>query len=71
MQYLFQDWNCRGPEKYRDVLMNIATKEISHVEMLAVMIACLFERADAETAEAAAKGSSAVAAVHVQQVPRT
>src|SRR4051794_34419671 len=63
MQYLFQGWNCRGPAKYRDMLMDIATEEIGHVEMLATMVARLLEGADADTAQSAAKGSSAVAAL--------
>ena len=25
MAYLFQGWNCRGPEKYRDMLLDIGT----------------------------------------------
>src|SRR3954454_11259414 len=62
-QYLFQGWNCRGPAKYRDMLLDIATEEIGHVEMLATMVAHLLEGADAKTTEAAAKGSSAVNAV--------
>ena len=63
MMYLFQGWNCRGPAKYRDMLLDIGTEEIAHVEMLATMIAQLLEGASADDQEAAAKGSSAVAAV--------
>lgn len=63
MQYLFQGWNCRGPAKYRDMILDIATEEIGHVEMLATMVAHLLEGADAKTVESAAKGSSAVNAV--------
>jgi len=63
MQYLFQGWNCRGPAKYRDMILDIATEEIGHVEMLATMVAHLLEGADAKTTEAAAKGSSIVKAV--------
>src|SRR4051812_14378693 len=63
MQYLFQGWNCRGPAKYRDMLLDVATEEIGHVEMLATMVAHLLEGADAATTQAAAKSSSAVEAV--------
>src|SRR4051812_27485285 len=63
MQYLFQGWNCRGPAKYRDMLMDIGTEEIAHVEMLSTMVARLLEGADADTTEAAAKSSSTVKAV--------
>lgn len=41
MTYLFQGWNCRGPQKYKDMIMDIGTEEIAHVEMLATMIARL------------------------------
>ena len=43
MSYLFQGWNCRGPAKYRDMILDIGTEEIAHVEMLATMIARLLE----------------------------
>ncbi|SDH92589.1 Mn-containing catalase [Alteribacillus persepolensis] len=55
MQYLFQGWNCRGNEKYRDMLLDIGTEEIAHVEMLATMIAQLVDQAPVETQEQAAK----------------
>ncbi|MGV3774700.1 MAG: manganese catalase family protein [Verrucomicrobiales bacterium] len=63
LQYLFQGWNCRGPAKYRDMLMDIGTEEIGHIEILCTMVAHLLEGADAATTEAAAKGSSALKAV--------
>jgi Mn-containing catalase len=53
MQYLFQGWNCRIEGKYKDLLMDTATEEIGHVEMLATMVARLLEGAPATmTAEA-------------------
>src|SRR3954465_14761287 len=70
MQYLFQGWNCRGPAKYRDMLLDIATEEIGHVEMLSTMVAHLLEGADAHTTEAAAKSSSTVKAVLSGASPR-
>ncbi len=57
MTYLFQGWNCRGPEKYRDMLMDIGTEEIGHVEMLATMIARLLETSPIEDQEDMAKNS--------------
>ena len=57
MTYLFQGWNCRGPAKYRDMLLDIGTEEISHVEMLATMIARLLEKSPVEAREHAAKDS--------------
>jgi Mn-containing catalase len=55
MQYLFQGWNCRGEQKYRDMLMDIGTEEMAHVEMLATMIAQLLDKAPVEEQEQAAK----------------
>src|SRR5690606_12733109 len=56
MQYLFQGWNMRGPEnKYKDLLMDTATEEIGHVEMLATMIARLLDDAPIGDVENAAK----------------
>src|SRR5690349_22615144 len=45
MAYLFQGWNCRGPAKYRDMLLDVGTEEIGHIEMLATMIAHLLDKA--------------------------
>lgn len=55
MQYLFQGWNCRGPAKYRDMLLDIGTEEIGHVEMLATMIAHLLDKAPIRMQEEGAK----------------
>ena len=54
MTYLFQGWNCRGPAKYRDMIMDIGTEEIGHVEMLATMIARLLEGASPAEQQAGA-----------------
>ena len=45
MQYFFQAWGARGPAKYRDMLLNTATEEISHIEMLATAVALNLEKA--------------------------
>src|SRR3954454_23111759 len=58
MTYLFQGWGCRGPQKYRDMLLDIGTEEIGHVEMLATMIARLLETSPVEAQESAAKNSA-------------
>ncbi|HEY9909011.1 MAG TPA: manganese catalase family protein [Thermosynechococcaceae cyanobacterium] len=55
MQYLFQGWNCRGPAKYRDMLLDIGTEEIGHVEMLATMVAHLLDKAPLKVQEDGAK----------------
>ncbi|MFC0342371.1 manganese catalase family protein [Paracoccus niistensis] len=57
MTYLFQGWNCRGPQKYKDMIMDIGTEEIAHVEMLATMIARLLENSPVEAQEDAARNS--------------
>lgn len=63
MQYLFQGWCCRGPAKYRDMLLDVATEEIGHVEMLATMICRLLEGASAETIEQTGADKGVVGAV--------
>ncbi|WP_077211094.1 manganese catalase family protein [Bacillus dakarensis] len=55
LQYLFQGWNCRGEQKYRDMLLDIGTEEIAHVEMIATMIAQLLDGAPVQDQEEAAK----------------
>ena len=57
MQYLFQGWNCRGPAKYKDMLLDIGTEEIGHVEMLSYMIAQLLESMPEDQEEAVKSGS--------------
>ena len=63
MQYLFQGWSCRGEEKYKDMLMDIATEELGHVEMLATMVARLLEGAPVEDQEAAMKKDPTIGAI--------
>jgi Mn-containing catalase len=63
MQYLWQGWTCRMPGKYKDLLMDIATEEIGHVEMLVTMCARLLEGAPSETTSQAAAANPALAAV--------
>ncbi len=57
MQYFFQAWGSRGPVKYRDMLMNTATEEISHIEMLATAVALNLENAPVSLQEEAAQDS--------------
>ncbi len=45
MQYFFQGWGARGPVKYRDMLLNTATEEIGHIEMLATAVAMNLQNA--------------------------
>lgn len=63
MQYMFQAWNMHLPGKYRDLVFGIGAEEMGHVEMLAVMIAQLLEKAPVEYQEAAVKVDPTLAAV--------
>ncbi|HLS96025.1 MAG TPA: manganese catalase family protein [Sphingobacterium sp.] len=45
LQYLFQAWGARGPAKYRDMLLETGTEEISHIEMLCTAVALNLEGA--------------------------
>jgi manganese catalase len=63
MQYLFQGWNCRIPGKYKDMILDIGTEEIGHVEMLSTMIARLLEGAPNEVTADAAAANPALAAI--------
>ena len=52
MQYFFQAWGARGPStKYRDMLLNTATEEMGHIEMLATAVALNLESAPASATE--------------------
>jgi Mn-containing catalase len=63
VQFLIQGCNCRGPAKYRDLLMATGTEEVAHVEMVATMIARLLEKAPVTEQEAAAAKDPVVGAV--------
>jgi Mn-containing catalase len=64
LQYFFQGWGNRAPNtKYRDVLLNTATEEIGHIEMLATAVALNLEGAPASLQETAAASSPVMNAV--------
>ncbi|ELK44190.1 sporulation related manganese (Mn) catalase [Halobacillus sp. BAB-2008] len=63
MQYLFQGMNVRGNKKYRDLLMDIGTEEIAHVELLATLIARLLDDTSLEQQESAYHSDPAIAAI--------
>jgi Mn-containing catalase len=63
MQYSFQAWNAHMPGKYRDMLFGIGAEEFGHVEMLAVMIAQLLEKAPLGITEDAVQSDPTVAAI--------
>ena len=63
MQYGFQAWNSHEPGKYRDLLYGIGAEEFGHVEMLAIMIAQLLEKAPVEQSEDAMRADPVLGAV--------
>src|SRR4051812_19097427 len=70
LQYFFQAWGARGPTKYRDILLNTATEEISHIEMLATAVALNLESAPTTNQEASVSGNSVVGAIMGGERPR-
>jgi Mn-containing catalase len=64
MSYLLQGWSCRMPGKYKDMLLDIGTEELAHVEMLAQMIAKLLEGAPTHVQAKAMANDPALAAVY-------
>lgn len=70
MQYFFQAWGNRAPSpKYRDMLLNTATEEIGHIEMLATAVALNLDKAPASLQEEGA-ADSIVGAVMGGENPR-
>ena len=55
LQYFFQGWGSRGPKKYRDMLLETATEEMGHIEMLATAVALNLEKAPVHLQEDGAR----------------
>jgi len=70
LQYLFQGWGNRGPDRYKDMLLNTGTEEIGHIEMLATAVALNLEGAPASLQEEIAGKNGTVEAVLGGQDPR-
>jgi len=70
LQYFFQAWGNRGPQKYREMLLSTATEEISHIEMLSTAVALNLEGAAPALQEEAARQDPAVAAILGGMSPR-
>lgn len=68
-QYLFQGWTCRLPGKYKDLLLDVGTEELAHVEMICTMIARLLEAAPLSMQEAAAADNPMLAAIYSGENP--
>lgn len=74
LQYFFQAWGARGPAKYRDLLLNTATEEIAHIEMLATAVALNLENAPLsiqEDVSADAAGGSVLNGMDMRHVLST
>jgi Mn-containing catalase len=70
LQYLFQGWGFRGPDRYKDMLLNTGTEEIGHIEMLATAVALNLEGAPAKLQEEIAGKNGTVEAILGGQDPR-
>ncbi|MDJ1480792.1 manganese catalase family protein [Cytophagaceae bacterium YF14B1] len=62
LQYLFQAWGARGPAKYRDMLLETGTEEISHIEMLCTAVAMNLDTASNELKDQIARDNPLVGA---------
>jgi Mn-containing catalase len=70
LQYLFQGWGNRGPDRYKDMLLNTGTEEIGHIEMLATAVALNLEKAPSRIQEEVAGGDGVVTAILGGEDPR-
>ena len=69
LQYLFQAWGNRGPNKYRDMLLDTGTEEISHIEMLCTAVALNLEGATNELKDKIAGENPIVSSILVEWTP--
>ncbi|GHB62163.1 manganese catalase family protein [Persicitalea jodogahamensis] len=70
LQYMFQAWGCRGPVKYRDMLLETGTEEMAHIEMLATAVALNLEGAANELKDQVANENPLVAGIMGGMNPR-
>lgn len=70
LQYLFQAWNNRGPQKYRDMLLDTGTEEIGHIEMLVTAVALNLEGASTALKDKMASSNPLVESVLGGKDPR-
>jgi Mn-containing catalase len=71
MQYFFQACGARGNPKFRDLLMNTATEELGHIEMLATAVALNLEGAPLSEKEAVSKdpvGSMVLGGINMKNI---
>lgn len=70
MQYFFQAWGARGPKKYRDLLLQTATEELAHIEMLSTAVALNLEGAKPAVEKGVGAKNPAIQAMLGGQDPR-
>ena len=70
LQYLFQAWGNRGPKKFKDMLLETGTEEISHIEMLATAVALNLEGASTSLKDEITSSNPLVEAVMGGSDPR-
>jgi Mn-containing catalase len=70
LQYMFQGFGFRGPGKYKDMLLNVGTEEIGHVELLATAIAMNLEKAPTDLQDTMVNANPLIAAAMGGSLPR-
>jgi Mn-containing catalase len=70
MQYFFQAWGARGPKKYRDMLLETATEELAHIEMLSTAVALNLEGSRNAVERGVGSNSPAIQSMLGGQDPR-
>jgi len=70
LQYLFQAWGCRGPKKYRDLLLETGTEEMAHIEMLSTAVALNLQGASEAIQEGVGSKNPVTAAILGGMSPR-
>lgn len=70
MQYFFQAWGARGPKRYRDLLLQTATEELAHIEMLSTAVALNLEGSKPAVEKGVGAKNPAIQAMLGGQDPR-
>ena len=70
MQYFFQAWGARGPKKYRDMLLQTATEELAHIEILSTAVALNLEGSRSAVEKGVGAKNPAIQAMLGGQDPR-
>ena len=70
MRYMFQAFGAQGPTKYRDMLMETASEELGHIEMLSHAVALNLKNAPTELKENIAGQTKTVSLILGGMSPR-